>query len=81
MFKLLFELSLRAILYYRLGVIQIQIPPLRERPEDILLLVEFFINKISLRLGNKIKGISPDGYGYSALYSLDRKRKGAGAYH
>jgi arginine utilization regulatory protein len=58
--KAIAENTLRADLYYRLGVIQIQIPPLRERQEDIPLLVNFFIEKIGLRLGKKIDGISPE---------------------
>jgi two-component system response regulator AtoC len=46
-------------LYYRLSVVAIHIPPLRDRPEDIKILVEHFIEKINKRLELKIKGISP----------------------
>jgi DNA-binding NtrC family response regulator len=47
-------------LYYRLSVIPIVIPPLRERPEDIPLLVEHFIRRHATRAGKTIAGISPE---------------------
>ncbi len=51
------EKSFRQDLFYRLNVLSIRIPPLRERKEDIPLLVNYFINKINNKFGFKIKKI------------------------
>jgi DNA-binding NtrC family response regulator len=49
----------RADLYYRLKVVTLVIPPLRERKEDIPALIETFIEDFNGRNGGKIRGISP----------------------
>jgi two-component system NtrC family response regulator len=46
-------------LFYRLSVIPIELPPLRDRPEDIPLLVEHFLAKHAQRVGRRIEGIEP----------------------
>jgi two-component system response regulator PilR (NtrC family) len=51
---------LREDLYYRLNVIPIHMPPLRERIEDIPLLVAHFIARITHDVGKSVRGISPE---------------------
>lgn len=53
--------AFRLDLYYRLSVIQIDIPPLRERGEDVLLLTQYYIEKANLkRRGKHLKGLSKE---------------------
>ncbi len=57
------EGSFRGDLFYRLNVVSLHIPPLRERKEDIPLLVNHFLEKYNSRIhkqSNQIKGVSPD---------------------
>ena len=48
----------RADLYYRLAVIHIALPALRDRPEDILPIAEFFLQRAMARTGKSLKGFS-----------------------
>lgn len=52
--------NFRKDLYYRLNVITINIPPLRERMDDLGLLTKHFVNKMSVKLGKKNIGLSQD---------------------
>ncbi len=59
----------REDLYYRLNVISIHLPPLRERREDIPLLVDHFLKKYAQKLGKNIEGISE--FALKALMEYD----------
>lgn len=49
---------LRRDLYYRLDVIDLYIPPLRERPEDILPIIDYYVNYYSNMLGKNVVGLT-----------------------
>ncbi len=57
----------RPDLFYRLNVFRIEVPPLRERKEDIPLLVNHFIHKFSMQMNKKITRVAP-----AAMYSLQQ---------
>ena len=52
--------AFRSDLYYRLNVVQIHLPPLRQRRDDIPLLVDHFLRKHASSMGRPITGIEPD---------------------
>jgi transcriptional regulator with PAS, ATPase and Fis domain len=58
--QLLLEKTFREDLYYRLNVVEINLPPLRERKEDIPLLVDYCIANFNRELGKSVKGISEE---------------------
>ena len=63
------EGTFRKDLFFRLHVVQIDVPPLRNRPDDILTLSEHFLQKYKTETGRKIDGFSPQ-----ALQQLKRYR-------
>jgi len=60
--------SFRQDLYYRLNVIQLRLPPLRERREDLPLLVDHFIRKFSAEHGRNVVGAAPEVMSALMLY-------------
>ena len=60
------EGKFRLDLYYRLGVFTIHLPPLRERGDDLELLVQFYLRRVSRDLGREVREVAPE--------ALDRLR-------
>jgi DNA-binding NtrC family response regulator len=60
--------NFREDLYYRLNVVPLHIPPLRERREDIPLLVEHIVRKFNDRLRKQVTGVEPDALGRLVVY-------------
>jgi len=58
--KLVREGAFRTDFYYRINVVNLYLPPLRERKEDIPLLAEHFIGKFNRRKGKDIQGFQPE---------------------
>lgn len=64
------EETFREDLYYRLNVIHIELPALRERKEDIPLLAGSLLKKLSIRSGKRIAGITPEALKLLESYSF-----------
>ncbi len=58
----------RQDLFYRVHVIPVKLPPLREKKEDIPYLVEYFLEKFSARMNKSVRGISPQAMQKLMLY-------------
>ncbi|NIM15874.1 MAG: hypothetical protein GTO45_28090 [Candidatus Aminicenantes bacterium] len=52
--------NFREDLFYRLNVVNIKIPPLRERKSDIPLFIDYFINQFNIIQKKKVEGVSPE---------------------
>ncbi|MBN1142303.1 MAG: PEP-CTERM-box response regulator transcription factor [Deltaproteobacteria bacterium] len=57
--KAIREGKFREDLFFRIGVIAIELPPLRERGDDVLLLANFFLRRFSEMLNKRVRGFSP----------------------
>ena len=68
------EGAFRQDLYFRLNVIHITIPPLRERPEDILPMADFFIDHYNRKFKREIQGVDPEAQRMLLSHSLAGKR-------
>jgi two-component system, NtrC family, response regulator AtoC len=67
--RLVAEGRFREDLLYRINTFTIELPPLRERNEDIAPLAEFFLRRFSFESRKNIAGFSPEAAGYLAAYS------------
>jgi len=67
--EMIAEKQFREDLYYRLSVIPVNIPPLRDRKDDIPLLIEYFINKYNKKLSKDIVGVSDEVFGLLFNYN------------
>jgi formate hydrogenlyase transcriptional activator len=67
--EMILEKQFRSDLYYRLNVFPISIPPLRERPEDIPLLVQHFVQQFAERMNKTVRAISSETMDALTRYS------------
>ena len=71
----------RQDLYYRLNVIRIEVPPLRERREDIAELAEFFLARCAAEHDKEVRGFSPDALRALDAYAVPGQRPRAREHH
>jgi len=60
----------REDLWFRLNVVEIHLPPLREHREDIPVLVRFFLNEANRRFGRSVVGVTPEALSFFGNYAF-----------
>lgn len=68
LYQMVIDHKFRLDLYYRLNVINIELPPLREREEDFEHIANSILKKLNHRLGSFIDGITPEAFDYLRSY-------------
>ncbi|NTW99253.1 MAG: sigma-54-dependent Fis family transcriptional regulator [Geobacteraceae bacterium] len=63
------ERTFREDLFFRLNIIPIELPPLRERKQDIPILIRHFLKKYTVEVGKEIRGVAPDVMSFLESYS------------
>ena len=71
------EGKFRPDLYYRLSVVTIHLPPLRERGDDLSLLVQLFLRRFNGELGREVREVAPEAMERLRGLSLAGQRPGA----
>ncbi|SHJ66030.1 arginine utilization regulatory protein [Dethiosulfatibacter aminovorans DSM 17477] len=66
--KALEEKKIREDLFYRINVLNMEMPPLRERREDISILADYFMKEMEYKTGREISGLSEDVYEFFNAY-------------
>ena len=61
--------AFREDLFYRINVVPIHVPPLRERPEDILGLIDYFLARLSERYGRSLRQLDPSARARALAYA------------
>jgi len=68
--KLVGEGKFRHDLYYRLNIVSVLVPPLRQRVEDLFVIVEHFLDTFNREFGLKVKGLAPEAWEVLQRYSF-----------
>ena len=63
------EGTFREDLFFRLNIIPIELPPLRDRNQDIPILIRYFLKKYTTEIGKEIRGVAPDVQSFLQQYA------------